>query len=153
MNSATMSVTEPRTEHVLDRLTMVLLLGFVAALQISIAVSQILLAALFVSWVALRIHDHTRPAVPPFFIALVAYGIFTLVSSVFSVDPTASFIDNKQLLLLAIVPAVYDIARGPRGPSWSSRWAPPAHSLASCSTACCTTTTSASVRREHSRTT
>ena len=37
MNSATMSVTEPRTEHVLDRLTMVLLLGFVAALQISIA--------------------------------------------------------------------------------------------------------------------
>ena len=117
MNSATMSVTEPGTEHALDRLTMVLLLGFVAALQISIAVSQILLAALFVSWVALRIHDRTRPAVPPFFIALVAYGIFTLVSSVFSVDPTASFIDNKQLLLLAIVPAVYDIARGPRASS------------------------------------
>jgi hypothetical protein len=36
---------------------------------------------------------------------------------VFSVDPTASFIDNKQLLLLAIVPAVYDIARGPRATS------------------------------------
>jgi O-antigen ligase len=36
---------------------------------------------------------------------------------VFSVDPTASFIDDKQLVLLAIVPAVYDIARGPRAAS------------------------------------
>ena len=54
MNSATMSVTGPRTEHALDRLTMVLLLGFVAALQISIALSQILLTAVLISWVALR---------------------------------------------------------------------------------------------------
>ena len=114
MNSATISVTEPRSEHVLDRLTMGLLLGFVAALQISIALSQILLAAMFVSWVALRIQDRTRPGAPPFFMALVAFGILTLVSSVFSLDPATSFIDNKQLLLLAIVPAVYDIARGPR---------------------------------------
>jgi O-antigen ligase len=86
----------------------------VAALQFSIALSQILLAALFVSWVALRIQDRTRPAAPPFFLALAAFGILTLVSSAFSDDPRISFIDNKQLLLLAIVPAVYDIARGPR---------------------------------------
>jgi O-antigen ligase len=117
MNSATMSVTEPRTEHALDRLTLVLLLGFVAALQLSIALSQILLAALLISWVALRIQDRTRPAAPPFFVALLIYGLLTLVASVFSVDPTASFIDDKQLLLLAIVPAVYDIARGPRAAS------------------------------------
>ena len=117
MNSATMSVAEPRSEHVLDRLSMALLLGFVAALQISIALSQILLAALLVSWLALRLQDRTRPAVPPFFVPLLIYGLVTLVSSVFSVDPTASFIDDKQLLLLAIVPAVYDIARGPRASS------------------------------------
>jgi O-antigen ligase len=117
MSSATMSVTEPRTEHALDRLTMILLLGFVAALQISIALSHILLTAVLISWVALRIQDRTRPAAPPFFVALLIYGLLTLVSSVFSVDPTASFIDDKQLVLLAIVPAVYDIARGPRASS------------------------------------
>ena len=42
---------------------------------------------MFVSWVALRIQDRTRPAAPPFFLPLVAYGVLTLVSSVFSVDP------------------------------------------------------------------
>lgn len=114
MNSATVSLTEPHPVHALDRLTMGLLLGFVAALQLSIALAQILLAALLVSWVALRIQDRTRPSAPPFFVPLLAYGILTLVSSAFSVDPAASFIDDKQLLLLAIVPLVYDIARGPR---------------------------------------
>jgi O-antigen ligase len=33
---------------------------------------------------------------------------------VFSVDPTTSLIDSKQLVLFALVPAVYDIARGRR---------------------------------------
>ena len=117
MNSAAMSVPEPRSVQTLDRLNLALLLGFVAALQISIALSQILLAALLVSWIAQRVQERTRPAVPPFFIPLALYGGLTLVASVFSVDPTASFIDDKQLLLLAIVPAVYDIARGPRAAS------------------------------------
>lgn len=117
MNSATISVTQPHSVHVLDRLTMALLLGFVAALQISIALAQILLAALFVSWIALKIQDRTRPSAPPFFLALLAYGVLTLVSSIFSVDPVASFIDDKQLALLAIVPVVYDVARGPRASS------------------------------------
>jgi putative inorganic carbon (HCO3(-)) transporter len=117
MNSATISVTRPHPAHALDRLTMALLLGFVAALQLSIALAQILLAALIISWVALRIQDRTRPSAPSFFVPLVAYGILTLVSSAFSVDPAASFIDDKQLLLLAIVPVVYDIARGPRAAS------------------------------------
>ncbi|NOT24797.1 MAG: O-antigen ligase family protein [Acidobacteria bacterium] len=117
MNSATISVTEPHPAHALDRLTMGLLLGFVAALQLSIALAQILLAALLVSWVVMRIQDRTRPSAPPFFLSLLAYGILTLVSSAFSVDPATSFIDDKQLLLLAIVPVVYDIARGPRATS------------------------------------
>jgi O-antigen ligase len=117
MNSATISVTRPHPAQALDRLTMALLLGFVAALQLSIAVAQILLAALLISWVALRIQDRTRPSAPPFFVSLLAYAILTLISSAFSVDPAASFIDDKQLVLLAIVPVVYDIARGPRAAS------------------------------------
>jgi O-antigen ligase len=114
MNTATMSVTAPRTAPAFERVTAALLFGFVAALPVSIFLAQLLLAAMFASWVALHIQDRTRPAAPPFFVALLAYGALTLVSSAFSVDPTASLIDSKQLVLLAIVPVVYDIARGSR---------------------------------------
>ena len=114
MNTVTMSATAPRTAPALERVTTALLLGFVGSLQVSIALAHILLTAMFISWIALRIHDRTRPAAPPFFVALLAYGALTLVSTAFSVDPTASLIDSKQLVLLAIVPAVYDLARGSR---------------------------------------
>jgi O-antigen ligase len=72
---------------------------------------------MLVAWVALRIQERTRPAAPGFFLPLAAYGVLTLLSAIFSVDPTQSFIDSKQLVLLAIVPAVYDIARGQRAAS------------------------------------
>ena len=114
MNTVTMSATAPRTAPALDRVTRGLLLGFVASLQVSIALAHILLTALLLSWITLRIQDRTRPAAPPFFVALLAYGALTLISTAFSVDPTASLIDSKQLVLLAIVPVVYDLARGPR---------------------------------------
>ena len=114
MSAVTMSATRPHTAPALERVTGGLLLGFAAALQVSIALAQILLAAMFVFWIALRIQDRTRPAAPPFFVALLAYGGLTLVSAAFSVDPMASLIDSKQLVLLAIVPALYDLARGSR---------------------------------------
>ena len=69
---------------------------------------------MLVSWVALHVQERTRPSAPPFFAMLLAYGAMTLVASAFSVDPVESFTDSKQLVLFAIVPAVYDIARGPR---------------------------------------
>ena len=114
MTTVATSVADPRTTPVLERATGWLLLGFVGALQISIAVAQILLAAMFLCWIALRIQDRTRPSAPPFFVPLLAFGGLTLVSAAFSVDPMASLIDSRQLLLLAIVPAVYDVARGSR---------------------------------------
>ena len=114
MSAVTMSATRPHTAPALERVTGWLLLGFAAALQVSIALAQILLAVMFVSWIALRILDRSRPAAPPFFVALMAYGGLTLVSTTFSVDPMASLIDSRQLVLLAIVPAVYDLARGSR---------------------------------------
>jgi O-antigen ligase len=109
-----MSADVPRAGATTERLALLLLLGFVAALQWSIASAYILLSAMLVAWVALRVQDRTRPAAPPFFPALLAYGALTLMASAFSVDPLESLIDSRQLVLLAIVPAVYDIARGAR---------------------------------------
>jgi len=114
MTTAAMSMTHPRAAPGLERVTVVLLLCFVAALQISIAAADILLSLMMVCWVAQIVQEKTLPGVPRFFWPLVAYAAATLVISVFSLDPRTSIVDDKQLVLFVIVPAVYQIARGER---------------------------------------
>ena len=114
MSTTTMSMTGTATEVGLDRVTYWLLLAFVAALQMSIAAANVLLALTFVCWVASLVRDRTMPSAPTFFLVLAAYALATLVSSAFSFEPRTSFIDDKQLVLFAIVPMVFDIARGRR---------------------------------------
>jgi O-antigen ligase len=90
------------------------LLGFVAALQLSIAAAGIMLAFTLVCWaVSIGLH-HDRVEVPRFFWALLAYAAWTLVSAAASPDSRASFIDSKQLVLFLIVPMVYQFGRGSR---------------------------------------
>ena len=113
MNTATMSVA-PREAAGLDRVTLWTLLAFVASLQISIAAAGVLLTLTLFGWVALLVRDRTRPSAPAFFVPLAAYAAVTLISAAFSVDPAASLVDSKQLLLFLIVPAVHHLARGPR---------------------------------------
>jgi O-antigen ligase len=114
MRATTIGMPAAHTAPGLDRLTTVLLLGFVAAVQISIAAAQILLGGLLLSWVIGLVREKSRPTAPVFFWALLAYAAVTLVSSAFSLAPAASFFDDRQLLLFLIVPAVYDLARGQR---------------------------------------
>ena len=114
MSTATMSVPQQKAMPAADRIVLGLLLGFVAALQISIAAANILLAATMVGWLALLVRDRTRPSAPWFFVPLAIYAALTVVASLFSIDPRESLIDSRQLLLFAIVPAVYDLARGGR---------------------------------------
>lgn len=114
MNAITMTVPQARTTSVAERVSAASLLGFVAALQVSIVLAQFLLAVMLVSWLASHVLGRSRLSAPPFFALLLAYCALTLVASAFSIDPIESFRDSKQLLLFAIVPAVYDIARGPR---------------------------------------
>src|SRR4026209_1665221 len=114
MTATTITAAGTRSDETLERVTGYLLLGFVGALQISIAVAEILLAATFLGWAALLLRDRTRPSAPGFFLPLLIYAVATLVSSAFSSDRATSFIDDKQLVLFAIVPMVYDLARGRR---------------------------------------
>ena len=114
MRATTIGMPDVPAAPGLDRLTTILLLGFAAAVQLSIAAAQILLSALLLCWVIALVRDKARPTAPTFFIALLAYVGITLISTVFSIAPLESFIDDRQLLLFLIVPAVYDLARGPR---------------------------------------
>src|SRR6186713_208200 len=114
MRATTIGMPEAPAAPGLERLTTILLLGFVGAVQLSIAAAQILLTALLLCWVIGMVRDKSRPTAPTFFIALLAYGGLTLISTVFSFAPLESFIHDRQLVLFLIVPAVYDLARGQR---------------------------------------
>ena len=109
-----MSLTGTKPVATLDRVTFVLLLAFVASLQLSIAAANILLTAVLVGWVGLLVRDHAKPSAPRFFIPLLAYAGWTLVSTVFSINFGVSLLDDKQLVLFLLVPAVYHLARGER---------------------------------------
>src|SRR5688572_21240969 len=102
MRATTLGIPHAHTAPGLDRLTTILLLGFVAAVQVSIAAAQILLGALLLCWVLGMVRDKTRPAAPTFFAALLAYAGITLLSSVFAVAPLESLVDDRQLVLFLI---------------------------------------------------
>jgi O-antigen ligase len=114
MNATTLSLSDAQTTPLLDRLTLGLLMAFVATIQVSIVAAQAFLVLLLITWVATLVRDKTRPAAPRFFWLLLAYAGMTLVSAAFSFDRLESFIDSKQLYLFLIVPVVYDLARGGR---------------------------------------
>jgi len=91
------------------------LLGFVAALQFSIAAANILLGLALLMWL-LHVIAARRIEVPRYFYPLAAYATLTLMSAAFSDDPNASFVDSKQLVLFLVVPMVYEFARGTKAP-------------------------------------
>jgi O-antigen ligase len=98
----------------LEIATIAALVGFLAAAQLSVAPAYIMLAITFACWAAVvRVH-HERIQVPTMFWWLAAYGVATVFSALNSVNPTASLVDCKQLVLFLIVPVVYRFARGPR---------------------------------------
>jgi hypothetical protein len=87
-------------------------LGFVAALQFSIAAANVFFSLALLMWLLRLITGRTKFDAPSFFVPLAAYGAITLVSAAFSSDPAASFVDSKQLVLFLLVPVIYDLVRG-----------------------------------------
>lgn len=99
----------------LQRVGYFALLGFVSALQFSIAAANVFLGLSLLMWM-LQAVAARRLDVPRFFYPLAVYAAATLVSAAFSEDPNASFVDSKQLILFLVVPMVYDLARGTKAP-------------------------------------
>jgi O-antigen ligase len=98
----------------LERAALLVMLAFAATLQVSIAAADILLTVVVLLWIALLVRNRERMDVPPMFWPLAAYGVATLVAAVFAVDPPASLIRCKQLVLYVIVPLSYRLLRGRR---------------------------------------
>jgi O-antigen ligase len=98
----------------LERLGLVALMGVGAAMLFSIAAAQILLGLAVLAWLGLHLAGNQPVDAPAFFWPLVAYAAATLLAAGFSLNPSVSVADCKQLFLFLLVPVVYDFARGPR---------------------------------------
>src|SRR5436190_15187272 len=106
---------DPATADRLETAATLALYGVAGTVVFSIAAAQILLTVAVGCWLALLLVRGERIAVPRFFWPLLAYAALTLASAAFSPDRLASFVDCKQLVLLAIVPLTYRLASGSRG--------------------------------------
>src|SRR6187431_713072 len=102
---------DPRAA-VLRKAATIGLILVVIAIQFSIGVAHALFALTLLGWAALLIVERRWPHAPRFAIPLGIYALATLVSSVFSTDPTTSVIDSRQLLLFLLVPITFDLITG-----------------------------------------
>jgi O-antigen ligase len=98
----------------LERVGLFALMGVGATMLFSIAAAQILLSLSVLCWLGLHLARNRPVDAPPFFWPLVAYAAATLLSAGFSLNPSVSVADCKQLFLFLLVPVVYEFARGAR---------------------------------------
>jgi O-antigen ligase len=113
MTSTTAAAPFPAHDR-LEAAALLGLLGFVAAMQVSIAAASILFGVTIICWASFVATHQERVEVPRMFWPLAAYAGVTVLSALFSADPSLSLLDCKQLLLFLIVPIVYRVARGER---------------------------------------
>jgi putative inorganic carbon (HCO3(-)) transporter len=81
----------------------------VAAVQYSIAISQVFFACALAAWAVTLVTERRRPSAPPWMVPLMLYAGWTLVSTAFSPDLVGSLRECKQLVLLLLVPLTYEI--------------------------------------------
>jgi O-antigen ligase len=103
-----------RSITTIERAAFVALAGCLGLIQLTILGSEILLDIAGLLWLVIVFSERKRPDVPAFFWPLVGLAAWTLVSSMFSMDPFESFKRDRQLLLYLIVPMTMRLARGPR---------------------------------------
>ena len=115
MSSTVVTATTETRPH-LETAALVTLCLFVGALQFSIAASAVLLSLVLLLWAGMLVSKHEQVEVPSFCWPLAAYAGYTMVSVAASLDPLASLIDSREVLLFLVVPLVYRLASG--------RWAP-----------------------------
>ena len=114
MSTTAVTAAAVPTVSRLESAAFVALCLLVGALQLSVAVSGVLLTATVGLWVAVLISHRERVAGPVMLWPLVAYAALTIISAAASLDPATSLVDAKEILLFLIVPVVYRFARGPR---------------------------------------
>src|ERR1041385_9351193 len=94
-----------------EKLLWILLLFFVFAISFSIAVCHIFLTASFIVYLYWKWHHSRSFPRAPLLIPALAYIYCTLLSVVFSIHPSLSFFDAKELAVFIIIPMFYDVVQ------------------------------------------
>ena len=81
----------------------------VAAVEFSIAISEICFAFALVAWALSLATERRLPSAPPWMLPLALYGGWTVVSALLSPEAATSLTDSKQLVLLLLVPLTYEV--------------------------------------------
>lgn len=84
------------------------LIFFIFFIPLSIAISEFFLFLSFFTWVYILIKGKRNIILPSFFIPLILYSFFTVLSTLFSVNFITSLKDIKELLLFLIVPVLFN---------------------------------------------
>ena len=98
MISSTPTTTKSLGFSTIEHAAVWTLLVFIAALQISIAVSAMLLTLTLGLWAALAVFQRETLDLPDIFWPLFAYALVTMLSVVASIDPLMSLRDSKEVL-------------------------------------------------------
>jgi O-antigen ligase len=96
------------------------LAGGLLSSLISITAMESFLAAALIFWLSALLRRQAEVEFPGFFWPLLVYAVLSLVVCFFSVNPSVSFKDARELLLYIVVPITMSAAASPRGRSWAT---------------------------------
>ncbi len=91
-----------------------LLMAAVALVAFKLMPAQVAFGLSALMWLRIVATEPWRQSLPAFVWPLAGYLVWTVLSAAFSIDPAASFVDLKQLVLFLIVPMTLRLLRGPR---------------------------------------
>jgi O-antigen ligase len=101
-------MTSNATIDAARRVGVIAIVGLVASLQFSIAISQVALTVACAAYAVVCFVERRFPALPTWTSPLLLYAAWTLASAAASANPLLSLADCKQLALFLIVPAVFE---------------------------------------------
>jgi hypothetical protein len=94
-----------------ERVIWILILMFIFSISFSIAISQILLSLLAATYLYWKLRRHKQFPWFPLILPALAFSYCSLLSVAFSIHPSISLVNSKNLALFIILPILYDAIR------------------------------------------
>ncbi len=87
-----------------EKISLILILIFLFSINFSIALCYIVFTLLIISSGISYFKCDRKIVLPPYFKYIILFSVFTLISTVFSIDRTSSFKENKEIFIFLLIP-------------------------------------------------
>ena len=88
----------------LEKVSFILILIFLFSINFSIALCYIVFSLLSISTAISYFKNKRKITLPPYFKYIIIFSILTIISTLFSIDRTASFKENKEIFIFFLIP-------------------------------------------------